>query len=65
MKNGENFFGGNPFPFFFFVVEKSELSEMARTMIKNPGNVGFLRAQTREARPPLACASIINIIPMC
>ena len=23
------------------------------------GNLGFLHAQTREARPPLACASII------
>jgi hypothetical protein len=35
---------------------KSELSEMLRTLIeksKGGGNLGFLHAQTREARTPL------------
>jgi hypothetical protein len=30
--------------------------------VKGGGNLGFLRAQIREARPPLACASISNTI---
>ena len=69
------------------IIEKLELSEMARTLIEKSilflfppdnnvdddvddgvddvvgglrggENLGFLRAQAREARPPLACASI-------
>jgi hypothetical protein len=54
MKKGEQKFGGPPPPIFFF---KSELSEMARTLIeksKGEENLGFLR----KRGPPLACASI-------
>jgi hypothetical protein len=62
MKNGEKIFGRPPPQKKIKKIKKSELSEMARTLIEKSdddddgslgGNLGFLCAQTREARTPL------------
>jgi hypothetical protein len=58
MKKGEQKFGGPP-PYFYFF--KSELSEMARTLIEKSKGGGEFRVLA-EARTPVGVRQYLDII---